>query len=132
VSDWFIHALTPTIDKVGFSDAFAGLVIVAIAGNAVENVVGLVLANKGQSDLAISIVKNSVAQIAAFLYPALILVSLLFSTTLTFAIAPVYVGALIGTAIVIWQITGDGEASEFEGWALVATFVILAAVALYE
>jgi Ca2+:H+ antiporter len=132
VSDWFIHALTPTIDKIGVSDAFAGLVIVAIAGNAVENVVGLVLANKGQSDLAISIVKNSVAQIAAFLYPALILVSLLFSTTLTFAIAPVYVGALIGTAIVIWQITGDGEASAFEGWALVATFVILAAVALYE
>jgi Ca2+:H+ antiporter len=132
VSDWFIHALSPTIDKVGVSDAFAGLVVVAIAGNAVENVVGLVLANKGQSDLAISIVKNSVAQIAAFLYPALILVSLLFSTTLTFAIAPVYVGALIGTALVIWQITGDGEASEFEGWALVATFVILAAVALYE
>jgi Ca2+:H+ antiporter len=132
VSDWFIHALTPTIDKIGFSEAFAGLVIVAIAGNAVENVVGLVLANKGQADLAISIVKNSVAQIAAFLYPALILVSLMFSTTLTFAIAPVYVGALIGTALVIWQITGDGEASEFEGWALVASFVILAAVALYE
>jgi Ca2+:H+ antiporter len=132
VSDWFIHALTPTIDKVGFSQAFAGLVIVAIAGNAVENVVGVVLASKGQADLAISVVKNSVAQIAAFLYPALILVSLLFSTTLTFAIAPVYVGALIVTAIVIWQITGDGEASEFEGWALVATFVILGAVALYE
>jgi Ca2+:H+ antiporter len=132
VSDWFIHALTPTIDKVGFSQAFAGLVIVAIAGNAVENVVGVVLAAKGQSDLAVSVVKNSVAQIAAFLYPALILVSLLFSTTLTFAIAPVYVGALIVTAIVIWQITGDGEASEFEGWALVATFVILGAVALYE
>jgi Ca2+:H+ antiporter len=132
VSDWFIHALTPTIDKVGFSQAFAGLVIVAIAGNAVENVVGLVLAYKGQSDLAISIVKNSVAQIAAFLYPALILVSLLFSTKLTFAIAPVYVGALIVTALLIWQISGDGEASEFEGWALVSTFVILAAVALYE
>jgi Ca2+:H+ antiporter len=132
VSDWFIHALTPTIDKIGFSEAFAGLVIVAIAGNAVENVVGLVLASKGQNDLAISIVKNSVAQIAAFLYPALILVSLLFSTHLTFALAPVYVGALVGTALVIWQITGDGEASAFEGWALVATFVILATVALYE
>ena len=132
VSDWFIHALTPTIDKVGFSQAFAGLVIVAIAGNAVENVVGLVLASKGQFDLAISVVKNSVAQIAAFLYPALVLVSLLFSTKLTFSIAPVYVGALIGTAIVIWQVTGDGEAYAFEGWALVATFVILATVALYE
>ena len=44
-----------------------GLVVVAIAGNAVEHVVGVVLAWKGQADLAISVVKNSVAQVAAFL-----------------------------------------------------------------
>ena len=49
--------------------------IVAIAGNAVENTAGLVLACKGRSDLAISVVKNSVAQIAAFLFPLLVLVS---------------------------------------------------------
>lgn len=132
VSDWFIHALEPTIEQIGISQAFAGLVIVAIAGNAVENVTGIVLAWKGQSDFAISIVKNSVAQVAAFLYPALILVSLLFSTHLTFALAPVYVGALIGTALVIWQITSDGEATIFEGCALIAAFVILATVSLYE
>ena len=65
-----------------------GLVIVAIAGNAVENVAGLVLARKGQADLAISVVKNSVAQIAAFLFPVLVLISLLFAHHLTFALAP--------------------------------------------
>ncbi len=68
--------------------------IVAIAGNAVENVAGLVLASKGRSDLAISVVKNSVAQIAAFLFPLLVLVSFALATTLTFALAPVYIGAL--------------------------------------
>ena len=87
VSDWFVAALRPTIDQLGVSEAFAGLVVVAIAGNAVENVVGLVLARKGQSDLAISVVKNSVAQVAAFLYPALVLISLLFAHQLTFALA---------------------------------------------
>jgi Ca2+:H+ antiporter len=132
VSDWFINALRPTIETLDISKAFAGLVIVAIAGNAVEHAAGVVLATKGQYDLAISVVKNSVAQIAAFLYPLLVLVSLLTATTLTFALAPVYVGALIGTAIIMWQITGDGEASVFEGVALVATFVILAAVAAFE
>ncbi|MEA2392003.1 MAG: Ca2+:H+ antiporter [Solirubrobacteraceae bacterium] len=132
VSDWFVKALEPTINQLDLSPAFAGLVIVAIAGNAVENVTGIVLAAKGQADLAISVVKNSVAQIAAFLFPALVLVSLAFSTSLTFALAPVYIGALLGTALVIWQITGDGEASAFEGWALVGTFVILATVAFYE
>ncbi|HTX47544.1 MAG TPA: hypothetical protein VMD48_14775 [Solirubrobacteraceae bacterium] len=132
VSDWFIHALTPTIHTLHISKAFAGLVIVAIAGNAVENVAGIVLAHKGRSELAIAVVKNSVGQIAAFLFPLLVLVSLLTSTTLTFALAPVYTGALIGTAVIIWQITGDGEATVFEGVALIAAFVILAAVAAFE
>ena len=112
--------------------SFAGLVIVAIAGNAVEHAVGVVLAAKGQAELAISVVKNSVAQIAAFLFPVLVLVSLLTTTTLTFALAPVYIGALLGTAVIIWQITGDGEATPFEGAALIAAFVILATVAAFE
>ena len=74
VSDWFINALSPSMDRLGIPKAFAGLVIVAIAGNAVENTAGVVLALKGQSDLAISVIKNSVAQITAFLFPALVLV----------------------------------------------------------
>jgi Ca2+/H+ antiporter len=61
-----------------------------------------------------------------------VLASLLTATTLTFALAPVYTGALIGTAVIIWQITGDGEATPFEGSALIAAFVILATVAAFE
>jgi Ca2+:H+ antiporter len=132
VSDWFIHALSPAIDTLGISRAFAGLVIVAIAGNAVENATALVLASKGQSDLAISVVKNSVAQIAVFLFPALILVSLLLSHTLTFVLPPVYIAALALAAISIWQITGDGEARDYEGAALIGLFVIVGAVAWFE
>jgi Ca2+:H+ antiporter len=132
VSDWFIHALEPAIKQLGVSQAFAGLVIVAIAGNAVENFTGLVLAYKGQSDLAVSVVKNSVSQIAAFLFPVLVLVSLLFAHSLTFAMAPVYAAALALTALSVWQITGDGEAAQFEGCALVAIYVVVAAVTLYE
>jgi Ca2+:H+ antiporter len=132
VSDWFVDALRPTIDQLHISEAFAGIVIVAIAGNAVENVAGLVLAHKGKSDLAISVVKNSVAQIAAFLFPALVIISLLLSHHLTFALDPIYIGALLVSALAVWQITGDGEAAPFEGWALIAIYVVLATVTLYE
>ena len=132
VSDWFVHALEPAINTLHISQAFAGLVIVAIAGNAVEHATGIVLASKGRAELAIAVVKNSVGQISAFLYPLLVLVSLLTSTTLTFKLAPVYIGALFGTALIIWQITGDGEATVFEGIALIAAFVILATVAAFE
>jgi Ca2+:H+ antiporter len=132
VSDWFVNGLEPAIELLHISQAFAGLVIVAIAGNAVENTAGLVLAWKGRSDLAISVVKNSVAQIAAFLFPLLVLISFALKTTLTFALAPVYIGALALTALGLWQVTGDGEAAEFEGWALVALYVILGTLTLYE
>jgi Ca2+:H+ antiporter len=132
VSDWFVNGLAPAIAVLNLSQAFAGLVIVAIAGNAVEHVVGMVFAYKRRSDLAISVVKNSVAQIAAFLFPLLVLVSFALSTQLTFALAPVYIGALALTALTLSQVTGDGEAAEFEGWALVALYVILATFTLYE
>jgi Ca2+:H+ antiporter len=132
VSDWFVAALDPAVKALGISKAFTGLVIVAIAGNAVENVVGITLAAKGRADLAISVIKNSVAQIAAFLFPALVLCSLAFDTRLTFVLSPVFIGALVVTAIAMWQITGDGEAILFEGAALVGTYVVLATLMWYE
>ena len=132
VSDWFVDALDPAVEALGISKAFTGLVIVAIAGNAVENVVGITLAAKGQSDLAISVVKNSVAQIAVFVFPALVLLSLFLEHRLTFVLGPVYIGALLLTALAMWQITGDGEAFAFEGWALVALYVILAVLTWFE
>jgi Ca2+:H+ antiporter len=132
VSDWFVAAIDPAVRTLGVSKAFTGIVIVGIAGNAVENVVGITLAAKGHADLAVSVVKNSVAQIASFLFPALVLLSLLFSHRLTFVLNPVYVVAVGVMAVAVWQITGDGEALAYEGWSLVALYVILATVTFYE
>jgi Ca2+:H+ antiporter len=132
VSDWFIDALRPAIASLGISQAFAGLVIVAIAGNAVEHVVGVALAARGKSDLAISVIVNSVAQIAAFLFPALVLISLTMHTSLTFSLRPLYIGALAASAIVVWQITDDGEGRSYEGLALMATYLTLAVIAIYD
>jgi len=132
VSDYFVDSIDGTAEDLGLSRAFIGLVIIAIAGNAVEHVVGVVLAAKGKSELAVSVVKNSVAQIAAFLFPALVLLSLFFDPSLTFVTSPVYVGALALTAIAVWQITGDGAALEFEGYALIGLYAVLATLAFYE
>jgi Ca2+:H+ antiporter len=132
VSDWFVDSLDSAVRSLGISKAFTGIVVVGIAGNAVENVVGVTLAAKGKADLAVSVVKNSVAQIACFLFPALVLLSLFFSDRLTFVLNPVYIGALAVTALAVWQITGDGEAYPYEGWALVALYAILATVTFYE
>jgi len=132
VSDWFVAALGPAIRELHVSQAFAGLVIVAIAGNAVEQLAGVVLAARRHPDLAISVVVNSVAQIAAFLFPALVLLSLALKTSLTFSLPPIYIGALGVMAILVWQVTDDGEGHPYEGWALIATYLVLAIITLYE
>lgn len=131
-SDWFISALDPSLEALHLSRPFAGLVLAAIAGNAVENAVGILQAAKGRNDLAFSVVLNSVTQVALFLFPVLVLVSLLLSSQLTFIVNPVYIGALVLTGIAVWQITGDGQAYAFEGAALVALYAILALLAYYD
>ncbi|HCI82562.1 MAG TPA: sodium:proton exchanger, partial [Ktedonobacter sp.] len=71
VSNWFVSALTPAITFLHISQAFTGLVIVALAGNAVENVVGVQFAARNQPDFAISVILNSSLQVALGLTPVL-------------------------------------------------------------
>jgi len=127
VSDWFVEALEPTIEAWHISQAFAGLVIVAIAGNAVENVVGIQLAVKNKMDYAISIVMNSSLQIALALTPILVLLSYFFTpVALTLVLPPLLVVALALTAILSALIVYDGESNWLEGLALTGLYIMIA------
>ena len=74
VADWFVAALQPAMATLGWSEAFVGLVVVALAGNAVENVVGVQQAMRNRTDLSISLIQNSSLQVALALTPVLVLV----------------------------------------------------------
>lgn len=127
VSDWFVEALEPTIESWHISHAFAGLVIVAIAGNAVENVVGIQLAVKNKIDYAISIVMNSSLQVALALTPILVLLSYFFTPVeLTLVLPPLLVVALALTAILSALIVYDGESNWLEGLALAGLYIMIA------
>ena len=128
VSDWFVNALKPAMSSLGMSESFAGLVVVAIAGNAVENVVGVraMLADKG--DLAISVILNSSLQVALALAPVLVLASLVMGgAALTLVVSPLLVAALALTAVLAALVVIDGESTWLEGMALMGLYVILAA-----
>ncbi len=127
VSDWFVDALTPAMDKLNISPTFAGLVVIAIAGNAIENVVGIQLAYRNQSDYALSVILNSPLQIALVLAPALVLLSLLTATTLTLVFAPLLVVAVVVSVLLVALAVFDGESSWLEGATLIGLYVIIAA-----
>ena len=110
------------------SDEFAGLVIVAIAGNAIENVVGVQLAYKGQSEHAFSVIVNSPLQIALVLAPLLVIISQLFGLpALTLVFSPMLMAAMFLAIILAAFISFDGESNWLEGAALVAIYIIIAA-----
>lgn len=128
VADWFVEALRPTMATLGMSEAFAGLVVVAIAGNAVENVVGVTAAARDQAELAVSLILNSSLQVALALTPALVLLSMIIGgAPLTLVISPLLAGAVAFSALLTVVIVFDGESNWLEGLALIGLYVITAA-----
>jgi Ca2+:H+ antiporter len=126
VSDWFVVALTPAHDVMNLSEAFAGLVIVAIASNAVENVVGIQLAAKNNMDYALSVILQSPIQIALVLAPVLVLVAPLVGASFTLVLSPLLIAVLAIAVIVTVVVVFDGESTWLEGVALIALYGICA------
>lgn len=127
VSDWFVGALTPAMASLGLSEEFVGLVIVAIAGNAVENVVGITAAARNEGDLAVSLILNSSLQVALLLVPALVLISMFLGGPMLTLVAPPLLITSLGLAAVLGAlIVFDGESNYVEGLALIGLYAIIA------
>jgi len=128
VADWFVDALQPAMASMGMSEAFAGLIVVALAGNAVENLAGIRFAYRGRGDLALSLILNSALQVVLFLAPVIVLLSLVIAPTpLTLIVDPLLIGSLAVAAVLVFAIVLDGEADALEGAMLLGLYLIIAA-----
>ena len=128
VSDWFVSALDPAIKVLGLSEGFTGLVVVSLAGNAVENVVGIQLAAHNKADYAVSVILNSSLQVALGLTPVLVLLSFIISGTHMTLVLPGLLVAALGLAAVLGAFAVyDGESNALEGAALIGLYGIVAA-----
>jgi len=128
VSDLFVNALQPAMNSLHISEAFAGLVIVAIAGNAVENAVGVKLAFQNQADHALSVILNSPLQIALVLAPALVLLSpVVGGASFTLVFNPMLVSTVAVSTVAVAYLVSDGESDWLEGATMVGLYVLIAA-----
>ncbi|MDQ6783818.1 MAG: calcium/proton exchanger [Actinomycetota bacterium] len=128
VSDWFVAALTPATHSLGLSQTFTGLVVVALASNAVEHAVGIRFALRAKPEFAISTTLNSPLQVALLLTPVLVLLSAVVGPSkLTLVFPPLLVAALAVSAVVVVAVIYDGEYIWLEGVALVGLYFIIAA-----
>lgn len=127
ISEWFVDALNPAMKTLGINDVFAGLIIVAIAGNAIENLVGITLAVRNKMDYAVSVILNSSLQIALGIFPVLVLLSfVLGGAVLSFVLTPMLLAALALSVIVTTVVVFDGESIWLEGVALIGLYCLIA------
>ena len=126
-SNWFVGPLQSATAQLGLSETFTGLVIVAIAANAVEHVVGIRFALKAKPEYAISTTLNSPLQVALLLIPVLVLLSpAVGPTPLTLVFPVLLVVALAASTLIVAVIIYDGEYTWIEGVALIGLYCVIA------
>jgi Ca2+:H+ antiporter len=127
VSDWFVSALSPAMDSLNINSTFAGLIIVAIAGNAVENVVGIQLCARNQPEYALQIILQSPVQVAMIVAPLIALAApLVGAATFTLVLTPMLLAVLVIATLITVVVVEDGESTWFEGAALLALYIAIA------
>src|SRR5215212_10790306 len=128
VAEWFVDALEPAMATIGMSEAFAGLIVVAVAGNAIEHLAGVTAAWKKRGDLALSLILNSALQVVLFLAPVIVLLSFFVAPVpLTLVFDPLLLGSLAVTVLLVYAVVMDGEANALEGAMLLGVYAIIGA-----
>jgi Ca2+:H+ antiporter len=122
VSEILVHSLHAFGKAVGLNEFFIAVVIVAIVGNAAEHGGAIVIAKRGNTQLATEIAITSSMQVALFVAPVVALVSLALSNRLTLAFRPVEIATMALAAGLAWLVTRDGTSKRWEGFLLVGAY----------
>jgi Ca2+:H+ antiporter len=127
---WLSEVLVGVAEAViagsGISEFFLGIILVPLIGNVAEHLVAVQLAGKNKMDLSVEIAVSSSLQIALFVAPLLVFVSLLLGHPLQLIFNQFELLALMMGVIISALVSADGESTWFEGAGLLAVYLILA------
>lgn len=130
-SELLVATLTPAAGALGLSKFFIGLVLVPLFGNVAEHSAAVAFAVRDQLDLTLEIAIGSSTQVALFVAPALVLISLAAGHPMDFVFTTFEVAA-VGLAVLITTfISHDGRGNWLEGAQLLAAYAIMAASAFF-
>lgn len=126
MSEFLVGTVEPVVEELGWSELFVGVIIVPIIGNVAEHLVAVQQAIKNRMELAMTIALGSSLQIALFVAPVLVFISLLFEDKLILAFTMPEVIALGAASYVGALVAEDGETNWFEGLMLLGVYLIVA------
>jgi Ca2+:H+ antiporter len=125
LSEVLVGAVEPVVARLGISEFFLGIILIPIIGNVAEHLVAVQMAMKNKVELSLEIALGSSLQIALFVAPVLVFVSLALGHPLTLVFNTFELIALGAGVLISVLVSADGESSWLEGAALIGIYIIL-------
>lgn len=128
MSEILVGAAEATGHALGMSPIFLGMILLAVIGGAAESGSAIAMGRRNQADLAVGIAMGSSIQIALFVTPVLVLLSLAIAPApLSLAFSRLEIGTLLLGTLIVVTTAGDGQATWFKGIQLIAVYLVIAA-----
>ncbi|KAI9753966.1 MAG: hypothetical protein M4579_004926 [Chaenotheca gracillima] len=128
---YLVDSINYMVLHSGVSQAFVGLIILAIVGNAAEHVTAVTVASKNKMDLAIGVAVGSSIQIALFVTPVVVLLGWIMGKDMTLYFTLFETISLFVSAFIVNFLVLDGRSNYLEGALLVAAYIIIALAAFF-
>lgn len=125
LSEVLVGAVEPVVESLGISEFFIGVIFIPIIGNVAEHLVAVQVALKNKMTLSVEIAVASSLQIALFVAPVLVFVSLLLGQPLTLVFDPMELVVLIAGVLIAALVSEDGESNWLEGAELLAIYIVI-------
>jgi Ca2+:H+ antiporter len=125
-AEFLVSSLEPALEDLGLSEFFVGLIVIPIIGNAAEHSSAIMFALRDKVDVTLEIAIGSSTQIALFVAPALVFISLFVGHPMDFVFSTFEVAAVALSTILVFMISSDGRSNWLEGAQLTGAYVIMA------
>lgn len=131
-SEFMTGSLEGALEKAGLSEAFVGVILIPIVGNACEHAAAIRFAMQDKAGLSVGIAVGSSVQIALFVFPLSVLLGwVIGADPVTGANMDLNIGALDCTVmtmsvIMILAIVSDGKSNWLEGQLLMTAYAVAA------
>ena len=126
LSEIMVSEITPVTRTLGMTELFVGVIVVALVGNAAEHSTAILMAMENKMDLAMTVAAGSSTQIALFVAPVLVFLSVLLGHPMTLLFNGFEIAGIFLSVLIVAMISSDGETNWFEGAQLLALYAIVA------
>jgi Ca2+:H+ antiporter len=125
-AEFLVSSLEPALEDLGLSEFFVGLIVIPIIGNAAEHSSAIMFALRNKVDVTLEIAIGSSTQIALFVAPALVFISLFVGHPMDFVFSTFEVAAVALSTVLVFMISSDGRSNWLEGAQLTGAYAIMA------